>query len=121
MAQVAAAQIIELNNPEQVVAITADARDLAWVDSNSGEGMSFPASGKDVILVKNDELAVQTVSIDAAPDSAGRDGAITDYSIGPDEIAWFGVFDTNVWRQSDGMIDVSMSDDGVQIIVMRLP
>lgn len=118
---IAAAQDITLNNPEQVVAITADARDLVWTDSDDVNGMEFTPTGRDMLLVKNDEVGAQTVTIDAAADDAGRDGAITTYSIGAGEIAWFGMFNTAVWRQTDGKVHIDMSDAGIQLIVFRLP
>jgi hypothetical protein len=118
---IAAAQIITLNNPEQVVAITADARDLAFVDSDDINGMEFVPSGRDMLLAFNDEVGAQTITIDAAADDAGRDGSIAAYSIGAGETAWFGMFNTEVWRQSDGKVHVDMSDAGIQIILFRLP
>lgn len=118
---VAAAQIVALKNPEQVVAITPDARDLAFVDSDEVNGMEFTPSGKDMVLAFNDEVGAQTITFDAAADDAGRDGSIATYSIGAGETAWFGSFNTGVWRQIDGKVHVDMSDAGVQIIVFRLP
>jgi hypothetical protein len=116
---VAAAQIMELAE-SQPLTVVADSADLVWTDSDSGDGMQFTASGKDILLVRNDEVSAQTVTITTADDDIGRSGEVDAYSVGAGEIAVFGMFNTQHWRQTDGMVYVDMSDDGVQIIVVRV-
>jgi hypothetical protein len=61
------------------------------------------------------------VTIDAAQDGAGRDGAITTYSLAADDVAIFGPFPTAYYRQTDDKLHINTSDDNVQLAIIKLP
>ncbi|MCP4897611.1 MAG: hypothetical protein GY906_11620 [bacterium] len=105
----------------QSVTVVADAADLTFTAGDAVNGNSVKCTGKEIVIAKNTDSGAQTVTIDAAPDARGRDGTITAYSIGVGEEAAFGPFQTAVWKQTDGMLHIDVSDATVEIAILRLP
>jgi hypothetical protein len=105
----------------QSVSVAADAADLAFTAGDAVEGNSVPCTGKEIVVAWNTDVGAQTITIDAPADEFAREGAITAYSIGADEIAWFGLFHADGWKQTDGTIHIDVSDAGVELAVLRVP
>lgn len=105
----------------QSVVVSADAADLAFVAGDVSNGNSVVCTGKELLVVWNTDVGAQTITIDAPPDEFDRDGAITTYSIGADEIAIFGLFHADGWKQTDGTAHIDVSDVAVEIAVLRVP
>lgn len=117
---IAANAIITLISPQPLVVGAGDA-DIPFQDSDTANGNDTPCTGKKLLAVQNTDVGAQTVTIDAAQDGAGRDGTITTYSLAPDDVAIFGPFPTAFYRQSDGMLHIDTSDDGVKLAIIELP
>lgn len=103
----------------QTVAVTADAADVTFVAGDDVDFNDWTPSEGDILLVQNTDVGAQTVTIDAAADEVGRDGAITAYSLAADEIAIFGPFKRSAWKQVDGKIHVDVSDATVKLAVYQ--
>ena len=104
----------------QHVTIVADAQDLGLEAGDDVNGNYFVPSGKDLIIAYNTDVGAQTVTIDCAPDEYGRDGAVTTYSIGVDEGAFFGIITKDGYDNSN-QVNITVSDSGVLLAVLRLP
>ena len=103
----------------QSVSVTAGAADLTMAASDIVDGNSIAWTGKEMLIVHNTNIGVQTVTIDAAPDEYGRDGTITTYSLAADDYAIFGPFD-GAWKQTDGTIHVDGTAVDVLLGVLRI-
>lgn len=117
---IAAANILTLVTPQPVV-VVAGAQDVPFADSDSALGNSVPCTGREYLLAHNNDVAGQTVTVDAASDKAGRDGTLTAYSLAADAVAIFGPFPTAYYRQTDGTLHIDTSDDNVRLAVVRVP
>ena len=101
------------------VSVSANAADATVAAADVANGNSIAWTGKEILIVRNDDAGAQTLTIDAAPDENGRDGAITDYSVGIGETAAFALF-SKAWRQSDGTIHVDGSDANLKLAVLKV-
>jgi len=104
----------------QTVAVVAGAADVGFVAGDDVNGNYWTPSEGDILLVQNTDVGAQTVTIDAAPDELGRDGAITAYSLAADDIALFGPFGRDGWMQTDNTVHVDVSDATVKLAVFHL-
>lgn len=105
----------------QTVNVLAGSLDIPFGASDFTNGDQTPSTGKEVIVMSNTDALAQTVTIDAAPDAYGRDGAITTYSLAAGDVAITGVLTQQAFRQSDGMIYINTSDVDVKLAVVRIP
>lgn len=105
---------------KQGVTVVANAADITFVAGDVTNGNYWTPSGNDTLLVYNSGVSAATITIDAAPDSYGRDGAITTYSVGAGETAWFGPFDLDGWKQTDDTIHVDVSSTDLGLVVFQL-
>ena len=103
--------------------IAADGADITFTagDSVNNNAVVLTGDKKELVIVRNDNVAAQTISIISTPDSFKRTGDITDYSIGPSEYAVFGPFALEGWRQSDGKLYIDPQSADVKIAVIKLP
>jgi len=76
---------------------------------------------KTILMARNTNAGAQTVTITSAADSMGRTGDITTYSIAAGGIAFFGPFETDGWRQSDGNLYAVASHIDVKFVALYLP
>ena len=88
--------------------------------SDAALGNAVQCTGKEILVMNNTDVGAQTVTIDAKPDSYGRDGAITDYSIPAGEIHLSEILTEEAFEQSDGMIHINTSDDLVELGILRI-
>jgi len=109
-----------LDMRDQDFNLGAGLADVPFEDSDAALGNATPCTGRELLIVKNNDVGAQTITIDGAALSDGRDGAITDYSLAADDIAVFKGYPQSVYRQSDGMIHINTSDDNVQLAVVRV-
>lgn len=103
--------------------IAANGLDFTWVASGAdfAQGFGFPLTGREVLLVRNDNVGAQTVTISSVVDEKNRSGDITTYSVGIGEYAVFPFFRPEGWRQSDGKLYGAASAADMFIAVLRLP
>lgn len=117
---IAAGAILTLVSP-QPLTVVAGAQDIPVAASDNANGLETPCTGKELVVVQNTDVGAQTVTIEAAEDTAGRDGEITTYSLAADDLAVFGPFPTAIYRQTDGKLYIDTSDDNVHVAIVKLP
>jgi len=107
-----------------VLPITANRLDVTFIPAGASfaDGAGFQVTGKEILLVWNKNVGAQTVTITSVADPVTkRTGDIAAYSIGINEIMYFGpVFPTG-WVQADGNIYLAAGVTDVNFAVLRLP
>jgi hypothetical protein len=103
--------------------LAANSADLSWTAAGAGyaDGAEFTLTGRELLLVRNDNVAAQTITISSVKDPYNRTGDITAYSLGPGEYAMFGPFPRDGWAQADGKLYFAASAANVYFAVIRLP
>lgn len=106
-----------------VTPLTANAADIVWTAAGAdfADGARFVHTGRELILVRNDNVGAKTVTITSVADPKGRLGNITTYSVGASEYAAFGPFPVLGWRQTTGYLMLSASAADVFFAILRLP
>jgi len=103
----------------QHVTVVAGAQDIGFAASDTAEGTGFIPSGKDILLAQNTNVGAQTITVTLETDEYGRAGAVTTYSIGADEIAYFGILDGAY--NTSSVVHIETSSDDVHLAVLALP
>lgn len=107
--------------PNQSTVVVAGAQDVAFEASDAINGNSTPCTGAELVLVRNTDVGAQTVSFTARTDSFGRSGSIAAYSLAADDVAVFGPFPVEAWRQAaDSALHIDTSDASVELAVLRI-
>lgn len=101
--------------------LAADSADITWTAADNVNGNDVPHTGREIVLVRNDNVGAQTVTITSVADPYNRTGDITTYSVGIGEYAAFGPFDVAGWKQADGKLYLDASAADVFFAVLRLP
>lgn len=101
--------------------IAAEAADLTWEAGDATDLNSYVSTGRELVLVRNDDAAAQTVTIHSVADSFNREGDIAAYSVGVGEYAMFGPIPVEGWRQSDGTVHIDPSAATLMFAIVRLP
>ncbi len=99
--------------------ITANAADVTMTAGDVANLNQFTLAKGDILLAHNTGVSAYTITITSEPDPYGRNGDITTYSIGAGEIAAFGEFELQGWRQSDGKLYLNVSNAAVTLGVLR--
>ena len=100
----------------------ANSLDFAFGSTSGGndDGYEFPASGREVVLLRNTDTNPQTFSLLSVVDDLNRKGDIEDYSLAAGEFAVL-VPPLKGFQQADGKIYIDVSDPLVHIAVLRMP
>jgi len=104
--------------------LTAGAEDFTWTASGAdfADGFSFTNTGRELILIRNDNVGAQTITISSVVDRFNRTGDITTYSMAADDYAWFGPFKQEGWNQSGTQtLYAAVTAADLYICVVRLP
>lgn len=101
--------------------ITADAADLAWTAADNVNKNSFALTGREIILVRNDNAGAQEITISSVVDAYNREGDIEAYSVGIGEYAMFGPIPLDGFRQSDGLCYLEAAVADVYFAIIRFP
>jgi hypothetical protein len=103
--------------------LTASSADFVWTAAGAdfADGASFTLTGKEILLVRNDNVGAQTVTVSSVVDPYNRTGNITTYSVGIGEFAVFPPFPKEGWAQTDGKLYFAASAADVYFAVLRLP
>ncbi|KKM90810.1 hypothetical protein LCGC14_1234820 [marine sediment metagenome] len=106
--------------PHPTIPVSANALDFTFANSDNAAGNDFVITGRQLLLVFNNDVGAQTFTISSVADQFGRKGDITTYSLDAGEYAafWFG----NVvgWKQALNKILLASSNDNVQFAVLNL-
>jgi hypothetical protein len=80
-------------------------------------------TGKELLLVHNNDVAAKTITIVSVDDENNRAENITTYSLAAQDYAVFGVGLTNSkgWKSSAGTIRITVEDADIRVAVLRLP
>lgn len=102
--------------------LVADSADFVWTAAGADfvAGAGFDHTGMEIILVRNDNVGAQTVTITSVLDAHNRLGTITTYSVGAGEYAAFGPFPLAGWQASDGDMNLTFSAADMYVAVLRL-
>ena len=101
----------------------ANSADLTFVAAGAdfADGFSYPLTGRELLLIRNDNVGAQTVTIDSVVDDKNRLGDIETYSIGIGEYAMFGPFPPHGWQQANGSLYGEVSAADLYLAVILLP
>jgi len=101
--------------------LTAESADFTWTAADAANKEEVTLTGREIILIRNDDAGAQTVTFDSVVDDKNRKGDITDYSVGAGKYAHFGPFPKDGWAQTDGTLHFEASDANIHIAVIKLP
>lgn len=94
---------------------------ITWQAGDDVDGNHFLSTGKEILLVRNDDAGAQTVTVTSTADPQGRTGDITADSIAAGAYAVYQEFPVSGWRNSDGEVVVTPSDANLFFAVLVLP
>jgi hypothetical protein len=94
---------------------------ITWQAADAANGNHFIATGKEILIARNDDAGAQTVTVTSTPDPQGRTGDISADSIAAAAYHAWQKFPVSGWRQTAGTILVTASDAGVFLAVLQLP
>lgn len=87
---------------------------------DAGNGNSFVATGKEVLLFQNTDAAAHTITISSVADGLGRtDSSLTNYSIPANGIAAIQMSQLIGWIQAGQVVNLATSSALVKIAVLR--
>jgi hypothetical protein len=103
--------------------ISANGADYTYAAGTVTDGDTFVCTGREILLVKNDNVAAKYITITSVDDETNRAGSITTYSIGAGEFAVFGIGLTNAkgWKSTAGTVRITVEHADVKVAVLRLP
>jgi hypothetical protein len=107
--------------PFPALPVAANALDITVQAADVANLNEFVFTGKELILVKNDDAGAQTITLTSVADEQKRTGDITTYSVGIGEYAAFLATSLKGWQQSDGKFYLAASSANIKIAVLRLP
>lgn len=91
-----------------------------WQAGDNVNGNHFLSTGKEILLVRNDDAGPQTVTVTSAPDPQGRTGDISADSVAAGAYAAYQKFPVSGWRNAAGEIVVTVSDAAVFLAVLQI-
>jgi len=99
--------------------VSANGLDVAFEAADPTNKNQFAPSGDDLVLVWNQDVGAQTVTLTSVADDLNRTGDISAYSVGVDEIAMIRV-KSKGFLQTDGKIYLEASAATVFFAVIPL-
>jgi hypothetical protein len=101
--------------------VAADALDITWAAGDDVNGNEFAFTGRELILVRNDDAAAQTVTfLSSATPQFNRTADITAYSLAAGEYAAFWAGALPGWVQSGSKFNIDLSDPDLKFAILRL-
>ena len=102
---------------------TVGAGDLAitWAAGDAVNFNDIAATGRELLLVRNDNIAAQTFSIISSADPFKRTGDITDYSVPASGYAAFLLGALIGWIQTDRKFHINPSSVDLNFAILRIP
>lgn len=113
----ARADLTPIDAPDPYATAPAD---LTFTGGDASEGNQFTATGRELLVVRNDDSGGQAVTVQSVADPYNRTGDQTQ-SVPAGAYRIFGPFPTLGWQQSDGKVYVDVGSTNVQLAVVRLP
>ena len=94
---------------------------ITMENGNTGDGLFFQLTGKEVLLIQNTNVGSQTWTATSVNDPYGRTEDITTESIAAGAIRVFGPIHLIGWQQSNGQFYFTASSTDVKFGVVVLP
>ena len=103
--------------------LVANSADFVWTAAGADfvDGVRFPLTGQEVVLIRNDNAGAQTVTVEGVVDPYNRVGPITTYSVGIGEYAAFPAMALTGWAQTSRELYLTASAADVMFAIVRLP
>jgi len=101
--------------------VSAEDLDFTWAAADDANGNDFVFTGRELILVRNDDAAPQTITLTSSNDPQKRLGNITTYSVGIGEYAAFWAGAIQGWVQAGQKFFIDTSDPDLKFAVIRIP
>jgi hypothetical protein len=93
---------------------------LTFTASDTTNGNSFPATGKEILLIQNTDAAPHTFGVASVTDSLGRtDTSLSSYSVAASTIAAIQMSQIGGWIQSNGNINLTSTSNLLKFAVIR--
>lgn len=102
--------------------LTANSADFVFTAAGASfaDGFGFPLTGRELLLVRNPTGGALTITINSlAASRTKRTGDITAYSVGNLELAVFGPFSKDGWKQADGSVFGVCSASTLELAVIK--
>jgi len=107
--------------PFPTLPVAANALDITVQAADVANMNQFTFTGKELIVVKNDDAGAQTFTFTSVADEQKRTGDITAFSLGATEYAAFMATSLKGWQQSDGKFYLQASSANIKFAILRLP
>jgi hypothetical protein len=110
----------ELTALDMPGALDIDGEDLTWEAADNTDKNYVDLTGREILLIRNDNVGVQTVTVHSAPDAMLREGDLVFTDIAAGAYAYGGPFGIAGWSIGGQLhIDASVAD--VMFCVLRMP
>lgn len=106
---------------ENNYAVQAGDLTLSMDTADNVNGNSFPATGKEILLIQNPDASPHTFTVTSVADQLGRTGDITSYSIPATSIAVIDMDTLAGWKQTNGTVLLAFNSSLIKLKVLRLP
>lgn len=94
---------------------------FAFTAGDVANGLQFTMSGKDLILIFNNDAAPQTVTINSVADPYGRTGDITAFSMAAGTYYLAGPLPKLGYQQAGGFCFLTSSTVTVKFAIIQIP
>lgn len=99
--------------------LTVETADVVFTAADTSNKNQFRLEPGDLVLAWNSGASPYTVTLTSAPDGRNRTGDITSYSLAAADVAVFGPFELEGWRQTDGMFYLEASNAAVKFAIIK--
>ena len=101
--------------------VAAEALDFVWGAGDATNENDFIFTGRELILVRNDNAAAKTIGlVSSVAQKTKRTADIAAYSVGIGEYACFWPGNPDGWNQS-GKFHLDCEDDLIKYAIIRIP
>ena len=99
--------------------LTVETADVVFTAADVANKNQFTMEHGDVVLAWNNGASPYTVTLTSSADARKRTGDITAYSLAAGDIAVFGPFEQDGWKQTDGYFYLEASNAAVKFAILR--
>lgn len=92
---------------------------VTW-NTASGVSDTYPSTGKEIVILRNDGAGTPTVTIESVNCPHGRQGDST-IALEPSAYGASQLFPPVGWRDGSGNVTITCADANVKIAVLRIP
>jgi hypothetical protein len=87
----------------------------------AADGVIFPATGREIVLLQNTAVGAQTFSIVGIRQSTGHVQDLLAYSMAAGEFAVLPAGLLSLYGSATGQVTITMSDVGIKVAVIQVP